>query len=308
MFGKKYLINGVKYELIKKKSIMKVVKGSKIASEIILPAEVDGFPVQLIGENAFNGFKELASVTLPDSITDINNGAFGNCINLKSIEFSNNLTFIGSGAFKKCVKLSQVTFPDNLQSIGMNAFEGCSSLSEINIPDGVTSIGGFAFHKCQNATKLTIGKGLPELGYGVFANCTSLAQLTIPGNVKKLYNTTGSSDGVGTFQGCVELTEVIIEEGMLTIGNSAFYGCKKLEKAVIPRSVTLVDWVDIIGRPEKLEMDRRTHAFAGCPELTIYGYKGTGAHTYSKKYSMNSLAAPIPFVDMEDEISVPEQL
>ena len=60
------------------------------------------------------------------------------------------------------------------------------------------------------------------------------------------------------------ITKVIIDEGVTSIGASAFEGCG-LQEAIIPDKVT------VIG----------TDAFANNPDLIIYGFKGSYAETYA---------------------------
>ena len=57
----------------------------------------------------------------------------------------NSVTEIDDGAFKNCTSLIQITIPNSVIDIGGFAFENCTSLTQINIPDSVTEIRGCAF-------------------------------------------------------------------------------------------------------------------------------------------------------------------
>ena len=93
-------------------------------------------------------------MTIPDSVTDIYEGAFYNCINLTSIEIPNSVTSIGWNAFSGSGLVS-VTIPDSVTSIEERAFDGCSELTSMTIGNGVTSIGSFAFYNCSSLTSMT---------------------------------------------------------------------------------------------------------------------------------------------------------
>lgn len=94
-----------------------------------IPSTYNGKSVTSIDEQAFNGCKNLTSVTIPDSVA-----------------------LIGTYAFKECSKLTSITIPDGVTSIGGGAFERCSSLTSIIIPNSVTEIGSGAFSGCSSLT------------------------------------------------------------------------------------------------------------------------------------------------------------
>ena len=55
------------------------------ASTVAIPSRINGLPVTTIGNTAFQDCTNLASVTIPRSVTDIEQGAFHGCINLTGI-------------------------------------------------------------------------------------------------------------------------------------------------------------------------------------------------------------------------------
>ncbi len=89
------------------------------------------------------------SATIPNSVTEIGDGAFSSCINLTSVTIPNSVTEIGEGAFSGCSSLTTVTIPNSVTSIASSAFSECSSLTSVTIPNSVTSIGESAFYHCN---------------------------------------------------------------------------------------------------------------------------------------------------------------
>ncbi len=119
----------------------------------------------------------LTSVTIPNYVTNINDGAFGGCSSLTSIDIPNSVTSIGIGAFEDCSSLTSVTIPNSVTSIGGWAFSGCSSLASVTIPNSVTSIGNWAFCYCQGLTSVTIGESVTSIGKSAFSDCSAITKL-----------------------------------------------------------------------------------------------------------------------------------
>lgn len=61
------------------------------------------------------------------------------------------------------------------------------------------------------------------------------------------------------FCNCTSLKEVVLGNGLLTLGNKSFYGCRGLKSIVIPNSVTSIG----------------DSVFHGCYKLKEIHYKGT---------------------------------
>ena len=96
----------------------------KEATEVVIPAEIKGLPVTSIGVSVFYGCSGLTSVTIPDSVTRIEDYAFSYCTGLTSVKISDSVTSIGVSAFNGCSGLTSVTIPESVTGIGGSAFSG----------------------------------------------------------------------------------------------------------------------------------------------------------------------------------------
>ena len=85
---------------------------------------------------------DLATYTIPDSVTSIEDRAFQACLSLTNITIPNSVTSIGVEAFYCCECLTSITIPDSVTSIEEYAFLGC---------DGLTSV------YCKATTPPTLG-------------------------------------------------------------------------------------------------------------------------------------------------------
>ena len=117
----------------------------KTQTELVIPYEINGKKITSIGAYAFEFNMLITSIKLPNSITNIYNGAFAGCEELTSINIPNGITSIGEWTFHSCSSLISIELPNGIVSIGELAFYDCASLKSINIPNSVTSIGNDAF-------------------------------------------------------------------------------------------------------------------------------------------------------------------
>lgn len=87
--------------------------------------------LKTIGSYAFDECINLSSVTIPNSVTSIEDGVFYKCSSLTSIELPDGIDNLSACIFKECKKLKNVKIPETISSIGRAAFSGCSSLNDI---------------------------------------------------------------------------------------------------------------------------------------------------------------------------------
>lgn len=118
-------------------------------------------------------------------------------------------------------------------SIGSNSFmANNTTVKSVTFESGITNIHQYAFRNCTNLETVNLPDTLESLEAGAFAGCSSLKSLTIPASVKEVKNAVfvyGSENSV--------IEEIIFEESgskLEKLHFSAFQGCTKLKKLVLP--------------------------------------------------------------------------
>lgn len=193
---------------------------------------VIGNNVTIIGNEAFKNCIYMTSATISNSVTTIGNSAFYSCGFLDNITMGNSVITIGTFAFYRC-GFSNITLPSTLTSIGSSAFWE-SSITSIVIPNSVTTLEDSIFVQCGSLASLTLPSNgtINTVPQGLCVLCTSLTSITIPSNY-----TTIAQDAF-IFAG---LRNVTLNEGLLTIGLQAFYGCPLDQgEFIVPNSVTSI--------------------------------------------------------------------
>ncbi len=136
-------------------------------------------------EYVFYDHKNISSVQMPESITEIGQYAFYQCSNLCKIEIPENVVKIDIGVFESCEALQSVVIPDNVEAIGDYAFSKCNSLQKVVIGKSVKTIDYSAFYYCNILSDLTLGNSVETIGSTAFYDC-NLKTLTIPSSVKSI--------------------------------------------------------------------------------------------------------------------------
>lgn len=146
-----------------------------------MPTEIDSISTGGTDYMAQRVQGTLTSYNIPNTCTQISDGAFAGATYLQSVTVPSTVTSIGIQAFDRCVSLTSINIPNSVTSIGTSAFSGCRDLPSIEIPNSVTSIGNDAFLACNSLTSITIPSSVINLGQRVFDSCDSLTSITIPG-------------------------------------------------------------------------------------------------------------------------------
>ena len=181
--------------------------------------------VQVIETGAFMRCSRLTRVTLPETIKEIQSAAF-EFTGIATITLPDGLTELGASAFGYCSNLTEIVIPKGVTLIDESTFSNCTALKKVVLPDGITVIRGGAFLGCSNLTTINFPEKLTTLYARVFKDCTKLTHITLPDDIAVIRDE--------AFAGC-NLRDVVIPEDVVSIGENAF-NCDNLRAAVLKSS------------------------------------------------------------------------
>ena len=243
--------------------------------------------ISLIGQRAFSYCNKLTSVIFEDNVsnlTEFKAYTFRNC-NLSTIRIPKSVTTIGWAIFEGIQYMKSISVEDGnkgfkiisqmLCSIDDRSLQYCPSAlttDPLKIPDDIEIIQGEALH-CNTAQSfifptslktiknyaalssriktLEIPLTLQSLEAAAFQSCTSLSQITLSTSINSLPAS------------CFERTnisEIIIPDNVVFIGQYCFAYCTNLMKLQLPEGIQTLQGGFI----------------AGCPNITIVFNESVG--------------------------------
>jgi len=252
------------------------VNGYEATGPLNIPASVSyqghDYAVTVVGNTAFMYCFYLTSLTLPNTVTTIEEGAFAYCSGFTGdLVIPNSVVTIEPSAFYVCSGFNgNLVIGSSVSTIGGWAFNSCDGFTGmLNIPSNVVSIGEDAFVYCnfdgmavdpenpnydsRNDCNAIIVSSTNELAFGckntvipntvtaigknAFKGVTGMTSIEIPDSVVSI--------GDNAFAFCFDLTgDLTIPNSVETIGESAFFQCEGLDGTLtIGESVSYIgDW------------------------------------------------------------------
>jgi len=169
--------------------------------------------VTRIEDRAFAYSRALTSVVIPNSVTYLGSSIFLGAISLSSVTLPNSITTIPYGTFQGAFQntsstSTSITIPSSVTVIEAAAFNGASNLHTVIIPDSVTMIEHDAFANGLNRHTVVIGEGVTSIGEHAFESNPLLTSLVIGSNVSSIANNAfNGSDSLTSYTYCGSLTD-----------------------------------------------------------------------------------------------------
>ena len=199
-----------------------------------------------IPRTAFFG-KKLTSVALPAGLKSIGFAAFAGCRHLSSVSLPASVTYLDDYAFAGTA-LTSVELPATLNGMGKGVFSRCEALQSATI--NAKFIGDFAFLGDVQLSNVTVGANVEYILRGVFNGCTALKSINFDPSCRlsrideEAFINSGlasidvASLGVATIgdwaMAQTQLTSIQLPDGMTTLGEGAFSHNPSLSSVVFP--------------------------------------------------------------------------
>jgi hypothetical protein len=225
------------------------VNGYEATGPLVIPESVSygghDYAVTVIGNTAFMYCFYLTSLTLPNSVTTIEEGAFAYCSGFTGdLVIPNSVVTIEPSAFFTCYSFDgDLVIGNSVTVIGDYAFDDCNGMHGVlNIPSNVESIGTSSFRYCE-FSGMTVNLENPV--FDSRDNCNAIIVTStnelLTGCANTIIPNTVTSIGENAFCGLTGLTSIDIPESVTSIGTGAFSFCFNLTgDLTIPNSVTTI--------------------------------------------------------------------
>lgn len=210
--------------------------------EVTVPGTVDGLPVTVIGSEAFRACMDIAAVTLPDSVEEIEYCAFSSCYNLVRVDMPASLRVVGSLAFGY-TDLAEVELPEGLEVLGCQSFIS-TCLTEVTLPASLELVGSGSFACCHDLAAIHVAAGNEAYRSvdGVLFSADGRVLLAYPEARGERYEVPDGVLCIGAeaFRGNDTLTVVDFPEGLTEVGMLAFYDSIGLLYLDLPESLEVI--------------------------------------------------------------------
>ena len=245
---------------------------------------------------------QVQAIIIKRGVTSIGSYGFSNCNALTSVMIPSGVTDIGAYAFSGCKALSSVTIPASVEGIGYSLFSDCDMLTDVYyegygadwlaaggncVPDGV------AIHFKDNL--YAKGECTGDISWSLSADGTLTVSGTGDMTDYSYSNTFGGDFGsywcdAPWYRFYSRVKNVVIEGGVTSIGDGAFYHFDTLTSATIPNSVTSIG----------------NCAFDGCTRLTDVTIPNSvtsiGGFAFRSCDSLISVVIPEGITDVDGDL------
>ena len=216
-----------------------------------------------LGTWAFRGCSSLTEVYIPDGATSIGIGVFQECIALETLSLPYvHFTYDGQYSDVDTKELYRLFYfdestvyalPDNIQNlkyitvrggeIVASAFQKMGDIEEITLTGDITSIGNSAFSNCSSLNKLVLNCDIESIG-------TEITSRAIELHIKDLASWCGLTFGTyrdnpmyyatALYVDGEAVTDLVIPEGVTSIGNYAFNYIEFLTSVTLPSTIETI--------------------------------------------------------------------
>ena len=260
--AQEFTVDNIKYKILDSvNKTVRIIDGKSTTGNLVIPQTVVSnsktYTVKEIGNNAFEGNKNITSVDIPASVDSIGVYAFYECEEVNEYDLKEGLKTIGNGAFNGAKKVISFKIPASVVHIGEQVFIYTESLTRFvvapantnytvdddilynkskteiikypckkngdtyTIPNTVKIIKSVAMEGCSRLKNIIFSTGIDSIEDGAFLNCLRIEQLDLPAGLKKIGNE--------AFASCLKLHTVNIPASVEKIGRAPFFMSGNLE-------------------------------------------------------------------------------
>lgn len=254
-----------------------VAKCDVSQTDVVIPETYKGKSVVKIENGAFDDCKNVLSLVIPDSVTEVEINALNGLRNLQKL----TALAVALSSVSKIQKIDTLIVTSG-EAIAENAVSGWDYLKSVTLPDTLKTIGYLGFAHCELLEQISLPEGLTSIGANAFYNCASIEQFNLPDSVESIGNY--------AFGECASLETVSLSKSLSTVGNWVFASCNSLINLTIsPENANYYSAGNCI-------IERGTHTLVlGCLGSIIPNdgtIKIIGHHAFARQEKLVSITLP----------------
>lgn len=254
-----------------------VAKCDVSQTDVVIPETYKGKSVVKIENGAFDDCKNVLSLVIPDSVTEVEINALNGLRNLQKL----TAPAVALSSVSKIQKIDTLIVTSG-EAIAENAVSGWDYLKSVTLPDTLKTIGDLGFAHCELLEQISLPEGLTSIGANAFYNCASIEQFNLPDSVESIGNY--------AFGKCASLETVSLSKSLSTVGNWVFASCNSLINLTIsPENANYYSAGNCI-------IERGTHTLVlGCLGSIIPNdgtIKIIGHHAFASQEKLVSITLP----------------
>lgn len=192
-----------------------VAKCDVSQTDVVIPETYKGKSVVKIENGAFDDCKNVLSLVIPDSVTEVEINALNGLRNLQKL----TAPAVALSSVSKIQKIDTLIVTSG-EAIAENAVSGWDYLKSVTLPDTLKTIEYSGFAHCELLEQISLPEGLTSIGASAFYNCALLKQIELPDSVVSVGNY--------AFGECASLETVSLSKSLSTVGNWVFASCNSL--------------------------------------------------------------------------------
>jgi len=237
-------------------SEIKLVEYVGEEEEIVIPSEVKipdndfVFQVTTIGNSCFFGCSFIKKIDIPDSITEVGYGAFSGCKSMTSLEIPEGMENFNFWTFAGCESLKELILPSSCKNLDREGevmiwFNAVKEVPNLGIVFNANKTALLYYPAQEISTHYDIPKGVTHIGNYAFCialtfEISELKNMTFDSLVSVVIPNSVISIGHSAFSGCKSITNITIPNSVISIGSWAFSGCKSITNITIPENRILI--------------------------------------------------------------------
>jgi hypothetical protein len=245
------------YVLNKTSEYARIVRYNGESAEVLIPDTLGGKPVKEIASSAFAFCPHVTSLTIPGSVTKIEDPSFYTLPALETINVAEDSVgfIVKDGVLYHKQMKTVYCYPQGKPG------------GSFTLPETITTVGARAFYHTK-LKEIVMSKAVSKVYAYAFADSPDLASVAFSASLSQLYE--------GAFSGCAGLLNIVLPESLTSIGDDCFSGCLTLKTVTVPAAVSVIKErvfrdctglvsVDVLGSGYQRVA---AETFAGCENLS----------------------------------------